>query len=94
MPSRNVPDRHHSEAVYRALDEFSGRLVSRHIRISDRRTNIRLTGHTWRLLREIAERKRITVDELCTEISSRKPASTPLSVAVRAAALRYYLAGE
>jgi hypothetical protein len=63
MPSRNVPDRHHSEAAYRAPDEFSGRLISRHIRIGNRRTNIRLTCLTWHLLWEIAERKRITVHE-------------------------------
>jgi predicted DNA-binding ribbon-helix-helix protein len=32
-----------------------------------------------------------TVDELCTTINSEKPHATPLSVAIRAAVLRYYL---
>jgi predicted DNA-binding ribbon-helix-helix protein len=96
MPNRIVANpnreaRHDTDAFHAALDEFRGRLISHHIRIGKRRTSIRLT---WRLLQEIADRERITVHELCTAISSGKRRAMPLSVAVRTAVLRYYLADE
>ena len=99
MPNRIVANpnreaRHDTDAFHAALDEFRGRLISHHIRIGKQRTSIRLTCLTWRLLQEIADRERITVHELCTAISSGKPRAMPLSVAVRTAVLRYYLADE
>jgi predicted DNA-binding ribbon-helix-helix protein len=81
----------HTEAFYDALEEFRGRLISRNIRIGERRTSLRLTCLTWRLLHDMAQGASGTVDELCTTINSEKPHATPLSVAIRAAVLRYHL---
>jgi predicted DNA-binding ribbon-helix-helix protein len=81
----------HAEAVYDALEEFRGRLVSRSIRIGEQRTSLRLTCFTWRLLHEIAQRASVTVHDICSTIHSEKPRGMPLSVAIRTAVLRYYL---
>jgi predicted DNA-binding ribbon-helix-helix protein len=81
----------HAEAVYDALEEFRGRLVSRQIRVGEQRTSLRLTGFTWCLLHEIAQRASVTVHDLCSTIHSEKPRGIPLSVAIRAAVLRHYL---
>jgi predicted DNA-binding ribbon-helix-helix protein len=63
----------HAEAVYDALEEFRGRLVSRSIRIGEQRTSVRLTCFTWRLLHEIAQRAGVTVHDICSTIHSEKP---------------------
>ena len=81
--------KHHIEED--GLDDFRGQLVTHRVRIGGLRTTVRLTPRTWRLLLEIAERSAATVHELCTTISSEKPRTMPLTVAIRAVVLRYYL---
>ena len=81
--------KHHTEED--ALDDFRGKLVTYHIRIGERRTTVRLTCITWRLLHEIAQCAGITVHELGTAISFDKPRAMPFTSAIRAAVLRYYL---
>jgi predicted DNA-binding ribbon-helix-helix protein len=88
-PDFNRAWKHHIEED--ALDDFRGKLVVHHVRIGDRRTTVRLTPLTRRLLQEIAQRSAATVRELCTAISSEKPRTMPLTVAIRAVVLCYYL---
>ena len=81
--------KHHIEED--ALDDFRGKLTTHRVRIDSLRTTVRLTPLTWRLLQEIAQRSALTVHEICTTISSEKPRTMPLTVAIRAVVLRYYL---
>ena len=81
--------KHHIEED--ALDDFRGKLTTHRVRIDGLRTTVRLTPLTWRLLQEIAQRSALTMHEICTTISSEKPRTMPLTVAIRAVVLRYYL---
>lgn len=73
-----------------AVDTSSGAVLNRNIRIGSHWTSFRIDPLTWRLLKEIARRERVTVNELCTAINSEKPPAFNLTVAIRVAVLRYY----
>ena len=43
-------------------------LINRNIRVNGRRTSIRLEPEFWAGLADIAQRERVTIDRLCTEV--------------------------
>src|ERR1700676_5153490 len=56
-------------------------LISHNVRLGARRTRCRLDALTWSALREIAERERMTLHELCTVVAQASPGAWAVSVA-------------
>lgn len=50
---------------------FKSALVTRNIRVGDRRTSIRLEPAFWDLLDEISEREGLSTHDICTRIATR-----------------------
>lgn len=69
--------------------------IPRSVRIGGRRTSMRLETQFWEALRDVAERERSDVGEICTRIAKRARHAN-LSSAVRVAMVAYYreLAGR
>lgn len=63
--------------------------VPRSVRIGGRRTSMRLETQFWEALRDVAERERSDVGEICTRIAKRARHAN-LSSAVRVAMVAYY----
>lgn len=57
-------------------------LVNRNITVNDHRTSIRLEPEFWAGLADIAQRERVTVDQLCTEVD-RGAAELSRTAAIR-----------
>ncbi len=69
-------------------------LVSRYLRISERRTSIRLDQDAWEALGNIAAREGGTISKICTVIYNTKNRRTSLTLAVRAFTLNYSRIGK
>jgi predicted DNA-binding ribbon-helix-helix protein len=65
-------------------------LVSRNVVVSGRRTSIRLEPEMWDSLREICQRERATVHQICTTVSLQKLEETSLTAAIRVFVMRYF----
>jgi predicted DNA-binding ribbon-helix-helix protein len=65
-------------------------LVSRNVVISGRRTSVRLEPEMWDGLREICQRERSTMHQLCTTVSLQKLDETSLTAAIRVFVMRYF----
>ncbi len=66
-----------------------GSNAPRSVRIDGRRTSMRLERQFWDALKEVAERERSDIGEICTRIA-RDARHTNLSSAVRVAMMAYY----
>ncbi len=64
-------------------------LISRNVRISGRRTSIRLVPEMWESLEEIARREDCSVNWICSMIDRRREDSS-LTAALRDFILRYF----
>jgi len=64
-------------------------LVARNIRVSGRRTSVRLEPSMWEALQEVAAREGKPINELVTQIDERRAEST-LTAAIRVYLLGYY----
>lgn len=73
---------------------FKSSLVSRNITIAGRRTSVRLEPEMWRALREISERERCTMHQLCTLIDMKKGKNTSLTAAIRVFLMLYFRAAS
>jgi predicted DNA-binding ribbon-helix-helix protein len=67
-------------------------LISRNITINKKRTSIRLEAQMWIALKEIAEREKCTIHDICTAISSRKSETITLTAAIRIFLMLYFKA--
>ncbi|MDD3029954.1 MAG: ribbon-helix-helix domain-containing protein [Alphaproteobacteria bacterium] len=65
-------------------------LVSRNVVVSGRRTSVRLEPEMWDGLREICQRERSTIHQICTTVSLQKLEETSLTAAIRVFVMRYY----
>ncbi|MFA4994996.1 MAG: ribbon-helix-helix domain-containing protein [Bdellovibrionales bacterium] len=65
-------------------------LVSRNVVISGRRTSVRLEPEMWDGLREICQRERSTMHQVCTTVSLQKMDETSLTAAIRVFVMRYF----
>jgi predicted DNA-binding ribbon-helix-helix protein len=65
-------------------------LVSRNVVISGNRTSVRLEPEMWDGLREICQRERSTVHQVCTSVSLQKLEATTLTAAIRVFVMRYF----
>lgn len=69
-------------------------LVSRNITIKGRRTSVRLEPEMWQALREISERERCTIHELCSLIQLKKAKNSSLTAAIRVFLMLYFRAAS
>ena len=67
----------------------SSTLVNRNIVVGGRRTSVRLEPAMWDALHEIAERERVTVNQLATDIDRRR-AESSLTAAIRVFIVGYW----
>jgi len=65
-------------------------LISRNVVISGCRTSVRLEPEMWDGLREICQRERSTVHQVCTSVSLQKAEETSLTAAIRVFVMRYF----
>lgn len=65
-------------------------LISRNITINQKRTSVRLEGQMWIALKEIAEREKCTIHDICSVIALQKSASITLTAAIRIFIMLYY----
>jgi predicted DNA-binding ribbon-helix-helix protein len=68
--------------------QFKSALVSRNIYVEGRRTSIRLEPAFWQLLSQVSLRECVTLNEICTRISTRA-FSHGLTGAIRVFLLAY-----
>lgn len=69
--------------------DMSTTLRSRNIIVGSHRTSMRLEPEMWEGLTDIARRERITINELCSRVNSRRRQSS-LTSAMRVFILAYY----
>jgi predicted DNA-binding ribbon-helix-helix protein len=74
--------------------EVTSTLVSRNITVMGRRTSVRLEPEMWACLREIAERERCKIHDVCTLIAMRKKEGTSLTAAIRVFVMLYFRAAS
>jgi predicted DNA-binding ribbon-helix-helix protein len=67
-------------------------LVSRNVTIASHRTSIRLEPDMWDGLREISRREHLSIHEIATAVSGRKPANSSLTAAIRVFVMAYFRA--
>lgn len=67
-------------------------LVSRNIKVCQRRTSIRLEPEMWSALREVALRENCTIHDICTLVSMRKKDNSSLTAAIRVFIMLYFRA--
>lgn len=67
-------------------------LVSRNIRIHDRRTSVRLEPEMWDALREVAMLQGVSIHDLCGAIHDMKKPAAPFTGAIRVFLLEFYRA--
>lgn len=72
------------------LDTKKTALISRNITVNKRRTSIRLEAQMWVALKEIAEREKCTVHDICGVIAGRKSDNITLTAAIRIFLMLYY----
>ncbi len=69
-------------------------LVSRNITIFNRRTSIRLEPEMWVALKDIADREKCTIHDICSLVYTRKDRSTSLTAAIRVFLILYFRAAS
>lgn len=65
-------------------------LVSRNVTIGAHRTSIRLEPDMWNGLREICRREHVTIHDIATVVSIRKPSNSSLTAAIRVFVMAYF----
>lgn len=75
-------------------DDCKTTLVSRNITVMSKRTSVRLEPEMWRALKEIADRERCTIHDICTLIKMRKNPATSLTAAIRVFLMLYFRASS
>ena len=81
-----------TESSASAKDEKGPRstLVSRNVVVANRRTSVRLEPEMWDGLREICQRERSTLHQICTTVALQKLEETSLTAAIRVFVMRYF----
>lgn len=69
-------------------------LVSRNITVLGKRTSIRLEAQMWVALKEIADRERCSIHDLCSLIATRRKPGLSLTASIRIFLMLYYKAAS
>lgn len=75
-------------------DSKNNALKSRNVHIGGHRTSIRLESLMWDGIKDIAEREKCTIHELCTIINDNKSANITLTAAIRVFIMLYFRASS
>lgn len=75
-------------------NEIKSTLVSRNVTVLGKRTSVRLEPEMWSALREIAQREKCKVHDICSLICLRKNDRTSLTAAIRVFLMLYYKASS
>ncbi len=67
-------------------------LISKNIKVSEKRTSVRLEPEMWCELKNIAKRETCTIHDICSLIAMRKDEKTSLTAAIRVFLMLYYRA--
>jgi predicted DNA-binding ribbon-helix-helix protein len=67
-------------------------LISRNVMIQKKRTSVRLEPEMWGALRDIAQREKCTIHDICSVIARRKRPQSSLTAAIRVFLMLYYKA--
>ena len=68
----------------------NGHLISRNIKIAQRRTSVRLEPEMWEALYEIAKLEQTTIHDLCTKVHQSCQGKSSFTAALRVFLLEYY----
>ena len=77
-----------------ALTQASSALISRNITVLGKRTSIRLEAQMWSALKEIADRERCSVHELCSLVATRRKPGLSLTASIRIFLMLYFKAAS
>lgn len=69
---------------------LQGALVSKNVRIHDRRTSVRLEPEMWQALREVSEIEGCSIHDLCGAVHDLKGAGASFTAALRVFLMEYY----
>jgi predicted DNA-binding ribbon-helix-helix protein len=72
--------------------QFLGALLSKNVRIHDRRTSVRLEPEMWSALNEIARLEECSIHDLCGAVYDLKDPGTSFTAALRVFLMEYYRA--
>lgn len=64
-------------------------LVCRNVKVSGRRTSLRMEPYIWDSLKEICERERLSLNDICTQIDGRRGEAN-LTASIRVFIVSYY----
>lgn len=64
-------------------------LVCRNVKVSGRRTSLRMEPYIWDSLKEICEREGLTLNQICTEVDRRR-GDANLTASIRVFIVSYY----
>ncbi|MEO1329580.1 MAG: ribbon-helix-helix domain-containing protein [Pseudomonadota bacterium] len=67
-------------------------LVTRNVRIHDRRTSVRLEPQLWRALETIAEIERVDINEICSRVEETRGPDGGFTSALRVYIVEYFTA--
>jgi predicted DNA-binding ribbon-helix-helix protein len=73
-----------------ALADCQRGLINRNVVVAGHRTSFRFDIATWEALDDVAQRERISINELCSQIKAAKPDALSLTVAIRSWLLNYF----
>lgn len=76
------------------LEDNKTALVSRNITVNKKRTSIRLETQMWIALKDIAEREKCSIHDICGVISQRKSDTITLTAAIRVFLMLYFKAAS
>ena len=76
------------------MDNKKTALVSRNITINKKRTSIRLEAQMWSALKEIADREKCSIHDICTIIANKKVTNITLTASIRIFLMLYYKAAS
>ncbi|MBP2313356.1 ribbon-helix-helix domain-containing protein [Azospirillum soli] len=64
-------------------------LVCRNVKVSGRRTSLRMEPYIWDSLKEICEREELSLNQICTEIDQRRGEAN-LTASIRVFIVSYF----
>lgn len=69
-------------------------LISRNITVLGKRTSIRLESQMWSALKEIADRERCSIHDLCSLVATRRKPGLSLTASIRIFLMLYFKAAS
>lgn len=76
------------------ISNQSSALISRNITVLGKRTSIRLESQMWSALKEIADRERCSIHDLCSLVATRRKPGLSLTASIRIFLMLYFKAAS